>query len=306
MSFSPTQLDRLAAAKLWLVSRGGSGAGAPRDLPYLAHALYALVPVLSAEVETITCDQHWRVYINPAWLDAATIREVAAELAHLTWHLLHEHAERASDLGVTTATARGWKQATDAAIAHTLHADGLAPDGLPSARDLGLPSGLSAEEYFAMLTGLPAGSAGDAPLEPGCGSGCDGLIRSTELPPGLDLAEIGPEDARHLRRLVAIAYREHITSRGTKPGDTWRWTQDILEPTIPWQPVLAAAVRRAIAWTTGNTHYTYSRRSRRQSCPARGGRCRTSRSSSTPPGRSTTHCSPARSARSTARCAGWA
>ena len=41
-------LDRLAAAKLWLVSAPvAPGLDGPRDLPYLAHALYALVPVPS-------------------------------------------------------------------------------------------------------------------------------------------------------------------------------------------------------------------------------------------------------------------
>lgn len=271
MSLSPNAADRLAAAKLWLISPAHQrGAGGPRDLPYLAHALYALVPVPSDEVPTITCDEYWRVYLNPIWLQTAPISAIGAELAHLTWHLLQDHAGRARDLRVDADSASSWKQAADAALEHTLLSAALAPAGLPKASDFGLPTGRSAEEYYASLSKLPANqdTTGDRDLatgEPDCGSGCDGLRRNSELPPGLDLGEIGPDEARQIRRRVAIAYREHITGRGTEPGDAWRWTQQILEPAIAWQPLLGSAVRRAVGWTNGNTDYTYSRRSRRQS-----------------------------------------
>ena len=136
------------------------------------------------------------------------------------------------------------------------------------ASELGLPGGLSAEEYYATLSRLPASDpSNSSSLAPnaGCGSGCDGIPRTHELPPGLDVGHIDRADAQQIRRLVAIAYREHITQRGDKPGDAWRWSQDILEPKIAWEPLLAAAVRRAVAWTNGNTQHTYTRRSRRQS-----------------------------------------
>jgi predicted metal-dependent peptidase len=264
VSLAPSDLDRIAAAKLWLVSRAGLGVDAPRDLPYLAHALYALVPVMSTSVPRIACDEYWRMYVNPAWLTSASTREIAAELVHVTWHLLHDHANRARDLGVSSSTAREWKRAGDLAIAHMLRPDGLLPSDFVSPADVRLPDGLSAEEYYSVLLDLPPLSPDDEP-EAGCGSGCDGLTRTWELPPGLDVGQVDYADASQIRRLVAIAYREHITGRGETPGDAWRWTKDVLEPTIPWAPVLAAAVRRAVAWTNGNTHYTYSRRSRRQS-----------------------------------------
>ena len=47
MSRGPLDLDKLAAAKLWLISEStgsSTAADTPRDQPYLAHALYALVP----------------------------------------------------------------------------------------------------------------------------------------------------------------------------------------------------------------------------------------------------------------------
>jgi predicted metal-dependent peptidase len=263
MTVAATDLDRIAAAKLWLVSQAGPGADAPRDLPYLAHALYALVPVMSTSVPRIACDEYWRIYINPSWLASASTRAIAAELVHVTWHLLHDHTDRARDIGVSTSTAREWKRACDLAIAHMLRPDGLLPDDFVAPADLRLPDGLSAEQYYDVLLDEPP-EAEDEP-DPGCGSGCDGLMRPWELPPGLDVGQVDHADASQIRRLVAIAYREHVTGRGDTPGDAWRWTKDVLEPTIPWAPLLVSAVRRAVAWTSGNTHYTYARRSRRQS-----------------------------------------
>ncbi len=183
-----------------------------------------------------------------------------------------DHSGRAHDLRVDAATAAYWQQAADAALEPTRRADALAPAGFPTAKDVGLAPGRSAEEYYAGLSRLPMPVGGGESGEPqggspptGCGSGCDGLSRSYELPPGLDLGEVGPDEARLIRRRVAIDYRGHRTGRGTERGDAWRWTERILEPKIAWQPLLGTAVRRAVGWPNGNTDYTYSRRLRRQS-----------------------------------------
>ncbi|MEQ7845765.1 vWA domain-containing protein [Nocardioides kribbensis] len=253
--------DRLAAAKLWLISEETA------DLPYLAHALYALVPVATTDVATISADELWRVYVNPAWLAATDIKGVGAEFLHAAWHLLQEHATRARDLRVTTWTAKHWKTATDVAIEHTL-TQARIPNDMSSAKGEGLPPGRSSEEYYAMLSGLPADSenAGDPNTElPMCGSACDGLTRSHELPAEADLGHVDPDTAQYLREQTAIAYQGHCTARGTDPGGLGRWAKHILEPEIPWEPLLTAAVRRAIGWTNGHTHYTYLKRSRRQS-----------------------------------------
>ena len=95
-------LQNLSAAKLWLISSpmGAVTPASPRDLPYLSQALYALIPVANGDVVTMTCDEWWRVYINPAWLQSAAIPEIGAEFAHVTWHLLQDHALRARDIGV--------------------------------------------------------------------------------------------------------------------------------------------------------------------------------------------------------------
>ena len=200
MSLDRPAADLLAAAKLWLTSpmvRGGPLTG---DMPYLSTALYALVAVPTEDVSTMATDPAWRLYVNPSWLADAqrSAPEVAAELAHQVWHLLADHAGRASDMGVGGSTSRAWRVAADITV-HEV-AGGLAewargsgphpgdrgrpspgPPGLGGvglratgparaariralddhhrligADELGLPGGRAAEEYYAMLTGLPA------------------------------------------------------------------------------------------------------------------------------------------------------
>jgi predicted metal-dependent peptidase len=260
-------LERLAAAKLWLISER-SAPGGPAGMPYLAHALYALTPVLTPDVARMTCDEQWRVYVDPDWLDAAPVQEIAAELGHVTWHLLLDHAERARAVHVDASTATPWQQAADATVAHTLAPDGLAPPGLPTAGELSLPTGHSAEEYFALLSRLPPpppdGAASSLPAGAGCGSGADGVRREHELPPDADASGLDRAEADQIRRRVAIEYRHHVTDIGTTPGDALRWAKEILEPTIAWEPLLAGAVRRAVGWTNGHSDYTYRKPSRRQ------------------------------------------
>jgi predicted metal-dependent peptidase len=262
-------LDRLAAAKLWLTSAQG-------DLPYLAHALYALHAVSSTQVATLTADSDWRVYVHPTWLADTSVTAVAAELAHVTWHLLSDHGARAGSMMVTPSTAEHWRDACDVTVGETLAGCGMTGLGLPSAADLGVRAGRSAEEHFATLSDLPVTTPDDLGVDPRregsggggdgdrCGSAADGLSRDYELPLSVDVPAVGTVQADEIRRRVAIEFREHVTARGTEPGEALRWASAILEPVVPWNQVLTAAVRRAAGWANGHTDYTYTRPSRRQ------------------------------------------
>jgi predicted metal-dependent peptidase len=261
--------DRLAAAKLWLTSAQG-------DQPYLASALYALQAVASSEVATMTVDERWRLYVHPGWLAATPVPTVAAELAHVVWHLLAEHAHRAASLDVGRGQRPTWRTATDVTIGETLAGSGLRDHGLPRAELLGLAPGRSAEEHFARLdrlqvgegaaSGAPrrSGSEGDSDAPDTCGSGADGLRRNYEVPTD-ELPGVADLHAAELRRQVAVEFRAHVTTRGSDPGDALRWVRHVLEPVVPWRQVLASTVRRAAGWANGQADYTYRRPSRRQS-----------------------------------------
>jgi predicted metal-dependent peptidase len=268
--------DRLAAAKLWLVtSDAAAGTG---DMPYLSTAVYAMQPVATRDVVGMAVDSRWRLYVDVEWLMAAEVPDIGRELAHLALHLLHDHAARADDVGVTRRTASAWATGADATVAELLaDAAGRPPASgghpLALAVELGLVPGRSAEEHFAAMSGLPARPLlGEGDQEPdadgegrdsSCGSGCDGLARPYELVD--DGGGIDEHGARSIRERVAIEYRQRWPSPGSMPGEWDRWVARILEPVVDWRSVLHAAVRRGIGWASGQTDYTYSRPSRRQS-----------------------------------------
>ena len=281
--------DHLAAAKLWLISprpapptptvparrhNPRSREVVPADLPYLAHALYALRPVPTPDVPTMTADERWRVYVNPDWTVRTSTPEVGRELAHLVWHLLMDHADRARDMHVEGSTARAWQQACDLAVHDTLAPGGACPadlvrDAVALRREHPAAApGRSAEEYYAVLSGLPAvAPAGPAAedAEGHCGSACDGLPRPTDLPADADIGQVDEVEGDILRHLVAREYLEADKSLGTGTGDALRWANHLVNPVIPWQPLLGRAVRFAVGWASGREQPTWTRPSRRQS-----------------------------------------
>ncbi|GEL96354.1 vWA domain-containing protein [Cellulomonas composti] len=267
-----TSADRIAAAKLWAISTGSGAA----NLPYLAHALYALVLVESDDVDRVSADEHWRVYVNPAWVATIEVPELGRELIHLTWHLLLDHASRAAGMGVDGTTAAAWHAAAELTVAETLGAD-LTP--APTAREAAAArggrlrnarAGRAVEEHYALLSGLPAAARGTPRPEPvrvpgcWCGSCCDGVARTSELPANADVGAVGRVDADLVRHHVAIEFQQ-ATGVGTHAGEAGRWAKEILEPTIPWETLLARAVRRAVGWTSGRHEQTWARPSRRTS-----------------------------------------
>ena len=203
--------DRIAAAKLWLTgtssiartaTTGAVGAatsalnaGAPRDLPYLAHALYALITVPTEQVPTLRADEHWRVYVNPGWAMEVTVPELGRELAHVTWHLLMEHASRARGIGVDAITADAWHTACDLTVHDTLAPEGCSPPGVGTTASTAradapgpLAPGRPAEEYFATLSRLdvtPSASGASGRLRAPIGVG-DGSTSDSPDGPGPD------------------------------------------------------------------------------------------------------------------------
>lgn len=271
--------ERLAAAKMWLTMQGAdAGPSAPRDLPYLATALYALKPVATTAVSGISADSRWRLYLNPVWIADTPVPEIGRELAHLVWHLLMDHAGRARGMNVDLATAEQWHQAAEITIDETLDPHQASPESTSDevrnalAQGAGrLGSDQAAEQYYAFFSRLPAAHRDDPGRHPAgsgcrCGSCCDGIERTTDLPADADIDEVTQGEADLIRMRVAIDYHEGAAKlRGTAPGEALRWARGITKPTIPWESQLRQAVRRGIGWTSGRMEPTWTRPSRRQS-----------------------------------------
>ncbi|MDP9182897.1 MAG: VWA-like domain-containing protein [Actinomycetota bacterium] len=253
--------ERLSAAKLWLTAPNGGNA------PYLSAALFAAPVVLTDGVETISADDRWQVYANPDWVLGVEVPVLGAHLEHLLWHLLRDHADRARSMGVGRAESKTWTKAADLTVAENLFVSGHDRVGLALPKEVRLPPELAAEEYFTLLNRLRVTEI-EVTDEGSCGSAADGVRRGYEVISGDD-DTLDRVRAEELRRLVAIEFREHIKERGTLKGEWARWVDQVLEPKVPWQQVLASSIRRAVAWTQGNTHPTYRRLSRRQAATPR-------------------------------------
>jgi predicted metal-dependent peptidase len=242
---------------------------ATEQAPYLAHALFTTRTLAAVGLETFAVDRGWRMYVDPATLAGWGPAVAGAVLVHEISHLVRAHAERADALGADYDHHR-WNLATDSAINDDLLAAGMRlPAGVVTPVALGLAEGEIEEVYYADLASRSSAGAALAELAgTGCGSGAGDPRADWELAaddaqaPAVNVAE-----AIMTRRRVAEAVRDFAVSRGrgTLPAGLRRWAEQTLsEPTIPWQRVLASAVRRAIAHAAGCCDYSYCRPGRRR------------------------------------------
>lgn len=261
---------------------------AAEQMPYFMHGLFAAAPVAAPGLGTFAVDKSWRLYLDPALLvgpGAWSPAVAGAVLLHEVGHLLRDHSGRAEALP-QPYKADAWNLAADAEINDDLLAAGVAlPEGVVTPGALGCEDNGLAEDYYARL--VPPGDAereaggdgdpnGAGEGEPGCGSGA-GCPVPGEIP-GIGSGESGDEagaglsdaEADLVRRRVAEDVKAAVekfggTGRGTVPAGLARWASDVLAPpTVPWDRVLRATVRRIVAEVAGRTDYTYSRPSRRR------------------------------------------
>lgn len=242
---------------------------AVEGMPYLAQALFAMTPMASPGLGTFGVDRAWRLYMDPALLvgpGAWPVPVTAAILLHEVGHLLRDHCGRAAALPAPRDDL-AWNYAGDAEINDDLLAAAVPlPSGAVTPEALGQPPHGLAEDYYAALTRRPSPlGQGDDASGGGCGSGagCDPLPGELDVDtdPGITAAE-----GDLVRRQVAQAVRDRSegSGRGTVPAGLERWASTVLAPpTVPWQQVLRAAVRRAVANRVGRLNYTYSRPPRR-------------------------------------------
>lgn len=298
-------LDRLGsdARRTWAASRVWAAHRAPYLASALL-ALEPVVvdqrddpPDGRADLTAFPVDGRWRVYLDPDVVAGTEVAVMGSWLVHQVSHLLRQHAARCpvpvpSAGGTAGVSARSddhrrWNLAADAEVDDDLSvADLRLPSAAVRPGDLGLPEDRTAEEYFDTLGGAgprdrarpgggagPAGSGG-APAPPptggpadqgatsgDCGSGCDDVPRPWEAGQG-GLAPVG---ARLVEREVARRIREHQRRRGTVPAGWRRWADEQLEPTVRWQQLLRAEVRRAAAEVAGRVDFSYRKPSRRAS-----------------------------------------
>jgi predicted metal-dependent peptidase len=265
--------------RLWAAGR----VWAAHQVPYMASALLALDPVVvdqsddrpeqRLDLSALPVDEGWHIYLDPDVLETMDVPTVGFWLIHQVSHLLRDHAQRSpvrnpeGTLGPAAQRTQGqgrWNLAADAEINDDLVAgEAVKPAAAITPGALGMPDSLTAEEYWVALGGREQErqqpNQGDATEGGDCGSGCDGTGRSWDSgTPG-----VGRTGRKLLERDVARRIREHQRRYGNTPAGWQRWADDVLEPTVSWQRLLASAVRRSVADVAGRVDFSYRKPSRR-------------------------------------------
>jgi predicted metal-dependent peptidase len=115
--------------------------------PYLAAALYSLVPVERRGLGTLAVDRWWRLYFDPEAVAAWDVKELAGVLYHEVTHLLRAHHERFEHADRETANV-----SADIEINDDIRAERVQlPEGALYPETFGFPEGLLAEEYYSRL-----------------------------------------------------------------------------------------------------------------------------------------------------------
>lgn len=265
--------------------------------PYLATGIWSMHPVETDQVPTMGVDKYWRLYYNPERLDEWTTEQAATVILHEVWHLLREHPQRATNLGIDPEDrsfenfykARVWNIAADCELNDDLRGEGHPlPDGCVFPEQFNLLENLTAEEYYEKIfdekdmqeqgknlqkmlkkLGKELGDSGNCPTDPmggNDGSGAGGLKGEWELDPD-DSENPGTADGMGelIRQQTAHDIETHEKNVGNVPGHAKRWAKSRLNPKIDWRRRLAAIVRGTIQQAAGMMDYSYCRPSRRQS-----------------------------------------
>lgn len=246
---------KVAASRLWAANR----------FPYLASALFACIVVPAPDTRAVAVDESWRLYVDPALVEAWSVEELGSVFIHHAGHLLRDHAGRARALGIEAGSAQRWTLAADAEVNDDLPEDLTFPQPPVRPSDLGGEPGHFAEEYYRQIErpGIEDPGIEDPGPSQECGSGCHGQPRPWDQG---EEGGIGGSAAGLLRFQVA---GEIVRAAGRDPGSIpagWeRWASGLLDPKVDWRHVLAAEIRTGFAHQAGCVDYSYARPSRRAS-----------------------------------------
>lgn len=267
--------------------------------PYLAVAIYRLIPISVSNLGTVAVDRWWRIYIDCSVFEAWNVYQRALAIVHEVFHLIRDHANRCESLN---ADERLFNIAADAEINDDLNCfefvgvSGISFQGVPDNWILpgrlrpSAPNNETAEFYYHHLTehcedeNTPANDSRNRESNADissfsdpfhqhtvkicdhldCGSGAGGSIRNWEEGLKSEYPSVDVESANLIRRQVANAIL-NTKMQGKVPSGVLRWAQtEVHESVIHWKRVLSGKIKRAIGYKAGQVDYSYRRMSRRK------------------------------------------
>jgi hypothetical protein len=258
---------------------------------YYAQAAFKVRPMAAEGLGTWAVDAHWRIYVDPANLPGGeagwNVAQATEVFEHELNHLLRDHALRMEAHGGKDRDLDKSNIAADLEINDDLDPEGFVADFGVTPAKYQLESNKTAEWYYDNLPQQDEndsenggeGSQGDSDSDDNsgskqsskgkaqCGSGAGGNPIDGELDPDdADAPGMSQGEANVVRRATAqeVKAHEQTHGRGTVAGGLSQWADsELAPPTIPWQRVLAASIRRGAKIVAGQTNHTYTRMSRR-------------------------------------------
>jgi predicted metal-dependent peptidase len=120
--------------------------------PYIAAAIFRLIPISSPGLKTMGVDKFWRCYIDFDFMMEKGVEYAAGVLAHEPWHLLRDHNKRAELKKADKLPGLMWNIAGDLEINDDIPTlipeDSLFPE---KGEFASFPAGELAEIYFDKL-----------------------------------------------------------------------------------------------------------------------------------------------------------
>lgn len=258
--------------------------------PYIAYAIFKLVPINAPGLGTMGVDPHYRVYIDFDFMMNKGIEYAAQVLNHEPWHLLRNHEERRKQAG---ADGTQWNIVGDLEINDDIK--DKVPDVSLFPHLFDLPDNETAEYYFEKLKARAEenkakqaqqsetgqGEQGDQQGQ-GRGNGssidpnnvddifstpnevCGEVPEEYRLSPS-EAPAVGDFEKEIIAREVAQQTKDYAQRNPGKVSQGVKlWADTKLNPTpTAWQKLLRGALRASMD-TRGQSDYVRSRPNRKQ------------------------------------------
>ena len=245
--------------------------------PYLSTVIFSLKLIPSQELPTLAVDNGWRMYYNPEFVLQQPAEVLATMVLHEALHCINQHGRRFETLNQSPESHDAWNMSGDANKNQTLDEANFpwgefSPVRFETLKTYGVEIGMTTETAFFSILKFFEEHPDTKKTSNDCGSVSGGKPRSYEAPKNdASNPAIKNDQQDVIRDRVAQEILKKFREKGpgSIPGNLLRWAQDLLQPQIKWQTVLAGAVRASLANSTGRKDYVFTRPSRRQGINAK-------------------------------------
>lgn len=241
--------------------------------PYISTTLLSLVPYEVEGLGMVMTTAKLVMLYDPVWFESLPDEEAAAALFHETQHPLRSHGERS----IGFANKYLFNVAGDITInddarycGYTIGKDWYVPE------TLGVPTGMSAEEYYDILSQeeeeKPQPGSGGPPCSGNCGSAAgNGTIDEEKYEKEVEAESPGatksPIEVKAIMRAQAKEINDYVasSSRGKVPNHLVEWAKFALKPPkVLWRRQLPRVIRRVFGrLQAGGENYSRARPSKR-------------------------------------------